>query len=198
MHLNAALLALFAFVSVRTERSPISGPIVFVLTGLVLGPGVSGRPVLHVLATVIEEIGIGLVVGAALTVPASSLLRLAFAKDFVGHTWTGLPAAALALACFALAQHLGGSGFIACFVGGLVFGARQPAAHALLRGAETVEATIVCTVLLSVIAHGGNRQSAASKRCGRRRRGRLSATSETVRLAVPSAAASGRASCAPS
>ena len=30
---------------------------------------------------------------------------------------------ALAVACFALAQVLGGSGFIAAFVGGLLFGA---------------------------------------------------------------------------
>jgi NhaP-type Na+/H+ or K+/H+ antiporter len=33
-----------------------------------------------------------------------------------------LPVAALALACFAFAQWLGGSGFIASFVGGMLFG----------------------------------------------------------------------------
>jgi sodium/hydrogen antiporter len=33
--------------------------------------------------------------------------------------WVEIPIVALAAACFAGAQALGGSGFIACFVGGL-------------------------------------------------------------------------------
>ena len=38
-----------------------------------------------------------------------------------------------------LAQHLGGSGFIAAFTGGLIFGARlRDLRHALLQGAESV------------------------------------------------------------
>jgi len=44
---------------------------------------------------------------------------------------------ALAVGCFAAAQALGGSGFIACYVGGMTFNAlRPPEKHALLRGAE--------------------------------------------------------------
>ena len=39
------------------------------------------------------------------------------------HLWLQLPIIALAVLCFALAQWLGGSGFIASFVGGLTFGA---------------------------------------------------------------------------
>jgi len=48
-----------------------------------------------------------------------------------------IPIVALAAACFAAAQALGGSGFIACFVGGLLLsglGARHK--QELLRGAE--------------------------------------------------------------
>jgi NhaP-type Na+/H+ or K+/H+ antiporter len=44
---------------------------------------------------------------------------------------------ALAVACFAMAQWLGGSGFIACFVGGLLFGrVDKHHKHKLLLAAE--------------------------------------------------------------
>ena len=111
-------------------------PIVVLLLGAAAGVDAEGRPVAHVLATVIEEIGIGLVVGAALAIPGAVLLSRARAAGWLGSNWTGVPAMGLAVATFALAQHLGGSGFIACFGGGLIFGARQPDRHALLRAAE--------------------------------------------------------------
>lgn len=111
-------------------------PLVILLLDVAVGTRVEGSPVFHVLGTVVAEIGIGIAVGAALTIPASFLIRLAFSKGWVGHTWAGLPAIALAIACFAFAQVLGGSGFIACFVGGLIFGARQSSGHELLRGVE--------------------------------------------------------------
>ena len=114
-------------------------PLVLLLVEVAVGTEVHRQPLLHVLATVVEEIGIGVVVGAALALPAAVLLRRARAAGGIGATWTGLPAIALAVACFAAAQHLGGSGFIACFAGGLVFDAvvGRHARHALLRGAES-------------------------------------------------------------
>ena len=48
-----------------------------------------------------------------------------------------VPVVALALACFAVAQWLGGSGFIACFVGGMIFGGTlQQRKQELLEAAE--------------------------------------------------------------
>jgi NhaP-type Na+/H+ or K+/H+ antiporter len=114
-------------------------PLVILLLEVAVGTELDRQPLAHILATVVEEIGIGLAVGVALALPAAFLIRRAFDRGWVGATWTGLPAVALAVACFALAQHLGGSGFIACFTGGLVFGVRRAESrHALLEGAESV------------------------------------------------------------
>lgn len=78
------------------------------------------------LSLVAEEIGIGLAVGVGLTVVASRALKGALEHDWLEGAWLGIPIGALAFACFALAQHMGGSGFIACFAGGLVFSALAP------------------------------------------------------------------------
>ncbi len=69
-----------------------------------------------------EEIGIGLAVGVALTLAASHLIGIAERRGWVTNSWRQLTVAALAVSCFAIAQKLGGSGFIAAFTGGLVFG----------------------------------------------------------------------------
>lgn len=50
-------------------------------------------------------------------------LRTCASRGWVAGTWLQMPIIALALSCFGLAQWLGGSGFIASFVGGLIFGA---------------------------------------------------------------------------
>jgi NhaP-type Na+/H+ or K+/H+ antiporter len=71
---------------------------------------------------VIEEIGIGLAVGLSLTYVAVRLLRVARLRNWLTHTWMQIPVVALALTCFALAQYLGGSGFIAAFSGGILAG----------------------------------------------------------------------------
>jgi NhaP-type Na+/H+ or K+/H+ antiporter len=61
---------------------------------------------------VAEEIGIGLAVGLVLTTLAGLLLKFARGQQWLTHTWIQVPVVALALGCFAVAQWLGGSGFI--------------------------------------------------------------------------------------
>jgi NhaP-type Na+/H+ and K+/H+ antiporter len=50
------------------------------------------------------------------------LLKLAWQQQGLTPTWRQIPVVAMALACFTMAQHFGGSGFIAAYCGGLLFG----------------------------------------------------------------------------
>ena len=112
-------------------------PIVLLLLGVAVGADTEGPVAHHALTVIVEEIGIGLAVGVTLTAVASLALRLAIRRAWLESGWAGIAVIALAIACFASAQALGGSGFIACFTGGLTLSAlRHPDRHALLRGAE--------------------------------------------------------------
>jgi NhaP-type Na+/H+ or K+/H+ antiporter len=112
-------------------------PILFVFLALALGQTGEQGPWFLALRLVAEEIGIGLVIGLVLSSGAVWLLRLCKRRDWISHTWIQIPVVALAFACFATAQALGGSGFIASFVGGLLFGVRlKEHREGLLRAAE--------------------------------------------------------------
>ena len=97
-------------------------PILFVFLALATGKGGEGGPWQLAMKLVAEEIGIGLAVGLVLTTMAGLLLKFAKGQQWLTHTWIQVPVVALALGCFAVAQFLGGSGFIAAFSGGLLFG----------------------------------------------------------------------------
>lgn len=98
-------------------------PILFVFLALATDSG--GDQGAHTLALklVAEEIGIGALVGIVLAVAAVWLIRQCVDRGWVTETWRQLPVVVLAVTCFAVAQNLGGSGFIAAFVGGLTLGA---------------------------------------------------------------------------
>jgi sodium/hydrogen antiporter len=125
-------------------------PILVILLGLAVGTQIKGDALLHVIRIVAEEIGIGLIIGGILTACATLLLRWAKMHDSVSEGWTEVPAVALASAYFAAAQALGGSGFIACYIGGLLLGRLvREGKHAVLRGAEnTGEALALLTWLI--------------------------------------------------
>jgi len=81
----------------------------------VIGGGAAAR-------IVVEEIGYGIVGGVAAGAVAVLVLRFVEPRRLVAEDWLQvIPLAAAALA-YGLAAPLGGSGFIAAFVGGLVFG----------------------------------------------------------------------------
>jgi NhaP-type Na+/H+ or K+/H+ antiporter len=98
-------------------------PILFVFLALAMGKTSEGGPWNLALILVAKEIGIGLAVGLLLTLVAGWLLKFAWQRQWLNETWIQIPIVALALICFTAAQLAGGSGFIAAFSGGLLFGA---------------------------------------------------------------------------
>lgn len=67
-----------------------------------------------------EELGIGALIGGTLTFMAWLMQRYSGKHHWQTPMWSQLTPPGLAVLCFATAQTLGGSGFIAAFVGGLL------------------------------------------------------------------------------
>lgn len=112
-------------------------PILFVFLALAAGGAGHGSGDHLALTLLAEELGIGLLVGVVLVVLTVYLLRYARSKNWLTHTWIQLPVIALSITCFATAQYVGGSGFIAAFCGGLLFGhLLRDQREELLRAAE--------------------------------------------------------------
>ena len=112
-------------------------PILLVFLALAQGVEIEGETWSFVLRLVAEEIGIGLVVGLVLTWIATRIVGIAVARRWLTPSWIQVPVVALAFLCFAAAQFLGGSGFIATFTGGLLFGSLEKAKlQTFLRAAE--------------------------------------------------------------
>jgi len=134
-------------------------PILLVFLALVAHTGSAsegGDTSSLVLKLLTEQIGIGVSVGIVLTAVGSLLIRQFFSHGWITESWRQLPVIALALTCFALAQILGGSGFIACFVGGLLFSwitrEHEHIKHNLLLAAEGSSDTLA---LITWVAFGG-------------------------------------------
>jgi len=112
-------------------------PILFVFLALAAGSVGEGPAQGFALTLVAEEVGIGCAVGLGLSLVGAWLIQHSAERGWITETWRQLPVVALAVAAFALAQVLGGSGFIAAFVGGLLFGALvKEHKHRLLLAAE--------------------------------------------------------------
>jgi len=127
-------------------------PVVIILLEITVGTRIEGHSFGSMLTVVVEELGIGALVGLAVTRGAVSLLRLTSGRGWLGEGWVQVPAVAVAILCYAGAQAAGGSGFIACFVGGLVVSwLAPPRKHELLFGAESVGETLA---MLTWVAFG--------------------------------------------
>ncbi len=112
-------------------------PILFLFLTLALNLDFDGATWKFALGLIGKQIGIGLSVGLLLTAMLVELIRLASVRHWLASTWIQIPVVALACACFSTAQFLGGSGFIAAFTGGLLFGSLERRHHKpFLRAAE--------------------------------------------------------------
>ncbi|WP_120337333.1 cation:proton antiporter [Cryobacterium soli] len=75
-----------------------------------------------VLVTMAEQIGWGLLAGLAAGILSGLLYRMGERKGWISAEWVQIIPLAAALLAYTIALTLGGSGFIAAFVGGLAFG----------------------------------------------------------------------------
>jgi NhaP-type Na+/H+ or K+/H+ antiporter len=113
-------------------------PVLFIFLAVIANQSSEDGTAGLALRLVGEEIGIGGVVGVVLAVLAALILKFCVRRDWVAEFWLPIPILALALACFGTAQALGGSGFIASFLGGLIFGGfAKKDKEEVLRSAET-------------------------------------------------------------
>ncbi|UCH40830.1 MAG: cation:proton antiporter [Gammaproteobacteria bacterium] len=129
-------------------------PILLVFIALAIGSGGEGGSTTLALTLVAKELGIGLVVGLGLATAGTWAMRWCHDKGWLTEIWTQVTVIALAIACFSVAQSLHGSGYIAAFVGGLVFGFRaREETHKLVLAAEgTAEALALLTWLVFGVA----------------------------------------------
>jgi NhaP-type Na+/H+ or K+/H+ antiporter len=71
---------------------------------------------------VVEKIGWGIAIGLVAGAAGAGVLRAAAGRGLVAGDWAPLVPTVAALLAFALAEGIGGSGFIAAFVGGALYG----------------------------------------------------------------------------
>ena len=76
----------------------------------------------HAVQLVAEKIGYGVLGGVVAGIAAAAVVVYAGGRRFVDETWLQIVPVAGALLAFGLAEGIRGSGFIAAFVGGAVFG----------------------------------------------------------------------------
>ena len=75
----------------------------------------------HATQLVVEAIGWGVFGGVVAGIVGGGLLRLACKHDLIAAAWIPIVPLMAAIGSFAIADALGGSGFIAAFVGGVVY-----------------------------------------------------------------------------
>jgi NhaP-type Na+/H+ or K+/H+ antiporter len=97
-------------------------PILFVFLALATGSAAKDQGGALAFRLALEEIGIGVVVALVLVSIGVLVLRIAKRRGWINEIWGQVPVVALALASFSIAQTLHGRGYIAAFVGGLLFG----------------------------------------------------------------------------
>ena len=129
-------------------------PILFIFIALALDAGSDSSRSVTPLLLVLQEIGIGLLVGVGLASVGAWLLKYSSDNGWITEVWMQATVAGLALACFALAQEFHGSGYVASFTGGIMFGFMSGAStHKYVLAAESVGETLaVLTWLLFGVA----------------------------------------------
>jgi NhaP-type Na+/H+ or K+/H+ antiporter len=117
-------------------------PILLFFIALVVG-GAHGESDVSAFALVAQELGIGMAVGLSVAGVGAFLLGWCVKKGWVTEIWMQVTVVALAISSFALAQSLHGSGYIAAFTGGMLFGSlAKEHTHKLVLAAEGTGETL--------------------------------------------------------
>jgi NhaP-type Na+/H+ or K+/H+ antiporter len=82
----------------------------------------SGGGIGEAVRLVVEKIGYGILGGLVAGGLAAAVIVLAGRRKWISESWLQIVPVAGAVLAFPLAEEIGGSGFIAAFVGGMVFG----------------------------------------------------------------------------
>lgn len=96
-------------------------PVVLLFLALAIGKNHDGASRISVLSLFAESLGIGLLVGLGVITLVAWLIHFCATRRWLSMVWMNILLVAIAFTCFGFAQWLGGSGFIACFSGGLLF-----------------------------------------------------------------------------
>ncbi len=107
--------------------------------------------------TLVEKIGIGVLAGIAVGIVAGELARRGRRDGWASGTSEQLAMAGVAVALFVFTEELGGSGFIAAFVGGLTAGSRlraerRPAVAFIDEEGAVVSAFVFFALGMSAVA----------------------------------------------
>jgi NhaP-type Na+/H+ or K+/H+ antiporter len=112
-------------------------PVLLIFIALASSTGAGDMSGSHALILIAKELGIGAAVGLGFAAGGAILLHWCWKQGWVSKIWIQATVPALALASFAVAQNLHGSGYIAAFTGGLLFGSlAKDATHQLVHAAE--------------------------------------------------------------
>jgi len=112
----------------------------FIALAVSVDGGESVTPALVLLA---QELGIGMAVGLGLALVGTAMLRWCWKRGWVTEIWMQVTVVGLAIASFAIAQSLHGSGYIAAFTGGMLFGyLAKENTHKLVLAAEGTGETL--------------------------------------------------------
>jgi NhaP-type Na+/H+ or K+/H+ antiporter len=112
-------------------------PVLLVFIALAKGAGADGGGAGLAFKLVAQELGIGLIVGLGLTALGGWLMRICWKRGWITKIWMHVSVVSLALSAFAIAQSLHGSGYIAAFTGGMLFGfLAKEDTHEMLLAAE--------------------------------------------------------------
>ena len=119
-------------------------PLLFIALATISGTGGESQ---HVLAA---EIGYGLLGGVAAGILAAAVVNVAGGRHLIDDAWRQIIPVAAAVLAYGIAADLGGSGFIAAFVAGALFGliARENVASTMRFTEETGAALNSVTFLV--------------------------------------------------